>query len=107
MKKAIAEDGIPQSAFGSRQLKSLGFSDKRLAQLAGKKEADITDLRLQHKVTPVFKRIDTCAAEFSSSTAYLYSSYENTAGSVCEARPSDREKVVILGGGVEPHWSGY
>ena len=97
--KAVAEDGLPQTAYGLKQLKSLGFSDKRLSQLGNMKEAEVTQLRLQHNVTPVFKRIDTCAAEFSSSTAYLYSSYENTSGSVCEARPSDREKVVILGGG--------
>ena len=96
---AVQEDGLPQSEEAMRQLKSLGFSDARLAKLANISEADVTSARLAHNITPVFKRIDTCAAEFSSSTAYLYSSYENTAGAMCESRPSDREKVVILGGG--------
>ena len=96
---AVQEDGLPQSEEAMRQLKSLGFSDARLAKLANISEADVTSARLAHNITPVFKRIDTCAAEFSSSTAYLYSSYENTAGALCESRPSDREKVVILGGG--------
>ena len=97
--KAVQEDGLPQSEYGLRQLKSLGFSDERLGQLAGMTEAAVTEARLAHNITPVFKRIDTCAAEFSSATAYLYSSFENTAGAACEARTSDREKVVILGGG--------
>ena len=97
--KAVQEDGLPQSEYGLRQLKSLGFSDERLGQLAGMTEAAVTEARLAHNITPVFKRIDTCAAEFSSATAYLYSSFENTAGAMCEARTSDREKVVILGGG--------
>lgn len=96
---AVREDGLPQSESAMRQLKSLGFSDARLASLADLSEADVTKARLAHNITPVFKRIDTCAAEFSSSTAYLYSSYENTAGALCESRPSDKEKVVILGGG--------
>ena len=97
--KAVQDDGLPQSDYGLRQLKSLGFSDERLGQLAGLTEAAVTEARLAHNITPVFKRIDTCAAEFSSATAYLYSSFENTAGASCEARTSDREKVVILGGG--------
>ena len=97
--KAVQEDGLPQSEYGLRQLKSLGFSDERLGQLSGMTEAAVTEARLAYNITPVFKRIDTCAAEFSSATAYLYSSFENTAGAACEARTSDREKVVILGGG--------
>ena len=97
--KAVQEDGLPQSEYCLRQLKSLGFSDERLGQLAGMTEAAVTEARLAHNITPVFKRIDTCAAEFSSATAYLYSSFENTSGAMCEARTSDREKVVILGGG--------
>ena len=104
--KAVQEDGLPQSEYGLRQLKSLGFSDERLGQLAGMTEAAVTEARLAHNITPVFKRIDTCAAEFSSATAYLYSSFENTAGAMCEARTSDREKVVILGG-TKPHRSGH
>ena len=97
--KAVSEDGLPQSESAMRQLKSLGFSDARLAQLAGMSEGEVSQARLAHNITPVFKRIDTCAAEFSSSTAYLYSTYENTSGRLCESQPSDREKVVILGGG--------
>ena len=97
--KAVQEDGIPQNEAGLRQLKSLGFSDKRISQLAQCDEQDVSNARLAHNITPIFKRIDTCAAEFSSATAYMYSSFENTAGAVCESAPSDKEKVVILGGG--------
>ena len=96
---AVREDGLPDNAASLRHLKSLGFSDLRLAQLSGTAENEIADLRAKHSIAPVFKRIDTCAAEFASSTAYLYSSYENTSGAVCESAPSSREKVVILGGG--------
>ena len=96
---AVREDGLPDNAASLRHLKSLGFSDLRLAQLSGTSENEIADLRAKHSITPIFKRIDTCAAEFASSTAYLYSSYENTSGAVCESAPSSREKVVILGGG--------
>ena len=97
--KAVQEDGVPQNEAGLRQLKSLGFSDKRISQLAQCDEQDVSNARLAHNITPIFKRIDTCAAEFSSATAYMYSSFENTAGAVCESAPSDKEKVVILGGG--------
>ena len=97
--KAVQEDGIPQNEAGLRQLKSLGFSDKRISQLAQCDEQEVSNARLAHNITPIFKRIDTCAAEFSSATAYMYSSFENTAGAVCESAPSDKEKVVILGGG--------
>ena len=105
--KAVQEDGMPQNEAAIRQLKSLGFSDKRLADLAQISEEDVTKARLSYDITPKFKRIDTCAAEFSSATAYMYSTYENTAGSACESDPSDKEKVVILGGGPNRrHWSG-
>ena len=97
--KAVQEDGVPQNEAGLRQLKSLGFSDKRISQLAKCDEQDVSNARLADNITPIFKRIDTCAAEFSSATAYMYSSFENTAGAVCESAPSDKEKVVILGGG--------
>ena len=78
-----------------RKLKRNGFSDARLAQLTGTNEAAIRALRRAHKVRPVYKRVDSCAAEFATSTAYLYSTYEDE----CEAQPSDREKIMILGGG--------
>jgi carbamoyl-phosphate synthase large subunit len=79
----------------------MGFSDKRLGKLAGISEAKVQKHRAKLKVHPVFKRIDTCAAEFASPTAYMYSTYETgLAGSNGdEARPSDREKIIILGGG--------
>lgn len=78
-----------------RRLKRKGFSDKRIAQLTNVSEKLVRDYRHSHGVLPVYKRVDTCAAEFASDTAYLYSTYEEE----CEASPSDRKKVMILGGG--------
>ncbi|TJY62166.1 carbamoyl-phosphate synthase large subunit [Sinimarinibacterium sp. CAU 1509] len=78
-----------------RRWKRLGFSDRRLARLLGVKEESIRRTRYKHGIRPVFKRVDTCAAEFPTSTAYLYSSYDEE----CEAAPSDRQKIMILGGG--------
>ncbi|MEM9965043.1 MAG: carbamoyl-phosphate synthase large subunit, partial [Asticcacaulis sp.] len=85
-----------------RRLKGLGFSDVRLAKLTGQSEKEVRAHRRGLNVRPVFKRIDTCAAEFASSTAYMYSTYETGAlGQTpeCEAQPSDRKKAIILGGG--------
>ncbi len=79
----------------------MGFSDARLAELAGAGEAEVAALRASLGVHPVYKRVDTCAAEFEARTPYMYSCYEGD-GSVapqCEADPSDRRKVIILGGG--------
>jgi len=97
----IRRKGLPQSAAALRRLKAMGFSDARLAVLTKRAEADVTAARRALGVRPVFKRIDTCAAEFASPTAYMYSTYETPfAGSVAdEAQPSDKKKVVILGGG--------
>jgi len=78
-----------------RRAKQYGFSDKRLAVLWGITEQDIRQFRLDLGVRPVFKRVDTCAAEFVAHTPYLYSTYEEE----CEADPSDRQKIIILGGG--------
>ncbi len=78
-----------------RRLKRKGFSDKRLAQLIDVPEADVRSLRHQHDIRPVYKRVDTCAAEFESNTAYMYSTYDEE----CESAPGDKEKIVILGGG--------
>jgi len=78
-----------------RPAKQMGFADRRLAELWGLEEAEVRALRHSHGVLPVYKRVDTCAAEFVAHTPYLYSTYEDE----CEARPSDRQKVVILGGG--------
>ncbi len=77
------------------KLKQKGFSDARLAKLLGAKQSEVRKLRHKQNVRPVYKRIDSCAAEFSSDTAYLYSTYEEE----CEARVSDKEKIIILGGG--------
>lgn len=101
MEAKVREHGLPQSGQMLRKLKSMGFSDARLAALAGKDEADIAKLRAELDVHPVYKRIDTCAAEFASPTAYMYSTYEAPfmGNLACEATPSDRKKVIILGGG--------
>ncbi|WP_417209249.1 carbamoyl-phosphate synthase large subunit [Antarctobacter sp.] len=97
----IRENGLPQDADGMRTLKMMGFTDARLAKLTGFSEKDVRNRRHAQGVTAVFKRIDTCAAEFEAQTPYMYSTYEEPMmGEVeCEARPSDRKKVVILGGG--------
>jgi carbamoyl-phosphate synthase large subunit len=101
MENKVRAHGLPTTPGALRQLKAMGFSDKRLAALAGKTDADVTKLRHSLDVRPVFKRIDTCAAEFASPTAYMYSTYARPfAGAMeCESRPTDRKKVVILGGG--------
>lgn len=78
-----------------RRIKQMGFSDRRIAQLSGKKEDQIRALRKKLKVTPVYKRVDTCAAEFEAFTPYLYSSYDQQD----DSKPTKKKKVVILGGG--------
>lgn len=97
----VRADGLPVTEEGLRALKMLGFTDARLAILTGRTEANVRRARQNLGVKAVFKRIDTCAAEFEAQTPYMYSTYEAPAmGDVeCEARPSDRKKVVILGGG--------
>jgi carbamoyl-phosphate synthase large subunit len=98
--RTIAATGLPREAGALRRMKALGFSDRHLAQLARCTEDDVAVLRQQLGVQPVFKRIDTCAAEFASATPYMYSTYEGGYGPpVCEADPTERQKVVILGGG--------
>ncbi len=101
MEVEIKAKGLPASAPALRRLKAMGFSDARLAVLTGRSEAEVTAARHALGVRPVFKRIDTCAAEFASPTAYMYSTYEAPfAGPPAdEAAPSDKKKVVILGGG--------
>jgi carbamoyl-phosphate synthase large subunit len=78
-----------------RRLKRKGFSDRRLAQLLGVDEKELRAHRHKLGVRPVYKRVDSCAAEFASTTAYMYSTYDEE----CEAAPSDRKKIVVLGGG--------
>ncbi|NVE93728.1 carbamoyl-phosphate synthase large subunit [Altererythrobacter lutimaris] len=129
--KDISTNGLPSDAAGLRKLKSMGFSDKRLATLAVRSvgvaggmgetqakrsgllhdalqamagatsEEEVRELRQKLGVRPVFKRIDSCAAEFEAITPYMYSTYEvpSFGEPECEAEPSDRKKVVILGGG--------
>ncbi len=97
----VRQNGLPTDEAGLRRLKMFGFTDARLAKLTGQEESQVRRARRNLGVTAVFKRIDTCAAEFEAQTPYMYSTYEHPVmGEVeCEARPSDRKKVVILGGG--------
>jgi carbamoyl-phosphate synthase large subunit len=93
--------GLPTDAVGLHALKKQGFSDARLAELTGTTEAAVSQLRMDLGLHPVFKRVDTCAAEFPSLTPYMYSTYEGDGLSPAEdeAEPTDRRKVIILGGG--------
>jgi len=92
--------GLTSDAHALRRVKALGFSDARIAALVGKPEPEVTAHRHALGVLPVFKRIDTCAGEFGSDTPYMYSTYEGGFGAPqCEARPTARDKIVILGGG--------
>jgi carbamoyl-phosphate synthase large subunit len=96
----LKAEGLPKEAGALRRIKAQGFSDKRLAELTGQAEASIATLRVKLGVKPVYKRIDTCAGEFASATPYLYSTYEGGYGEpVCEADPTARDKIIILGGG--------
>ena len=101
MELDIRQNGLPIEEDNLRQIKSMGFSDLRLATLSGKTEEQVRDARKKLKVDAVFKRIDTCAAEFEAQTPYMYSTYEAPMmGTVeCEAEPSNLKKIVILGGG--------
>jgi len=92
----VAQTGVDGLDYATmRRLKRKGFSDSRLSVLANTDEKTIRTIRYDHNLRPVFKRVDTCAAEFASETAYLYSTYEDE----CESEPTDAEKIVILGGG--------
>ena len=99
--ETVKRDGLPADAQSMVRLKKMGFSDLRLAKLAGCDERTVRDHRWTLSVAPVFKRIDTCAAEFPSLTPYMYSAYEGNGvtPAECEADVSDRQKVIILGGG--------
>ncbi|MFK7764300.1 MAG: carbamoyl-phosphate synthase large subunit [Roseobacter sp.] len=99
--QGLREQGLPTTEAGLRALKMMGFTDARLGQLTGQSESSVRDARIDLGVTAVFKRIDTCAAEFEAQTPYMYSTYESPVfdEAECEARPTDRKKVVILGGG--------
>ena len=97
----VRMNGLPVTEEGIRHLKMMGFTDARLGNLTGRTEDNVRRARRNLGVKASFKRIDTCAAEFEAQTPYMYSTYETPMmGEVeCEARPSDRNKVVILGGG--------
>ncbi len=101
VENAIRENGLPADRPGLLKLKRMGFSDARLAELGKSTEADVATLRQELDVRPVYKRIDTCAAEFASRTPYLYSCYEGDGVQPpeCEAEPTERRKIIILGGG--------
>ena len=98
----IKKEGIPKDKKNLKLMKSLGFSDSRLASLTEANESDIRELREKLDVRPVFKKVDTCAAEFQTNTDYMYSTYVGDIFSdeeYCESLPSDKSKVIILGGG--------
>ncbi|MEM1396929.1 MAG: carbamoyl-phosphate synthase large subunit, partial [Pseudomonadota bacterium] len=99
--KDVEANGLPADPVSLRRLKGLGFSDKRLGELADGDAKEVRSFRHARGVRPVFKRIDTCAAEFEAKTPYMYSCYEPSFGdtAVNEAKVSDRQKVIILGGG--------
>jgi|TARA_B110000977_G_scaffold176272_1_gene231777 carbamoyl-phosphate synthase large subunit len=99
VEKTLQNKSVPINNFILRNIKSMGFSDKRISDLTNLSDEEINELKIKFNIFPVYKRVDTCAAEFSSETAYLYSSYEPNINSECEANPSDKKKVVILGGG--------
>ncbi|MDX2264065.1 MAG: carbamoyl-phosphate synthase large subunit [Hyphomicrobiales bacterium] len=101
MEAKVRAHGLPDNATAFRQLKAMGFSDSRLAHLAGLSEDDVASARRRLGVRPVFKRIDTCAGEFPAPTPYMYSTYEGGlfAQPVCEAAPTAANKVIILGSG--------
>ena len=97
----VKAHGLPKDAASLQELKALGFSDKQLAKLTEKTELDVRKLRHKLNIRPVFKRVDTCAAEFASQTPYMYSCYEGdgVTPAECESDPTDAKKIFILGGG--------
>ncbi|MBK8176558.1 MAG: carbamoyl-phosphate synthase large subunit [Rhodospirillales bacterium] len=97
----VKRDGLPRNAADLLRLKSMGFSDQRLSELTGKTVTEVAHRRRLLGVVPVYKRVDTCAAEFRAQTSYMYSTYESQLGAMpeCEAWPTERTKVIILGGG--------
>ena len=97
----ISKKGLPKNFNEFNRIKSIGFSDKKLSQLSGLKEKIVRRKRLALNILPVFKKVDTCAAEFKSFTPYMYSTYQRNfmLSTECEADPSSKKKVIILGGG--------
>ena len=101
LEDAVRLNGLPEDRDAFLDLKRAGFSDARLAELAGSAEPEVTARRHALCVHPVFKRVDTCAAEFESRTPYMYSTYETNGRTApeCEAQPSAQAKTIVLGGG--------
>ena len=99
--KNIKKNGIPKTYNEFNRIKSIGFSDKKLSKITGIKEKIVRSKRVALKVLPVFKKVDTCAAEFKSFTPYMYSTYQRnfSINTECEADPSNKKKIIILGGG--------
>lgn len=107
--EGVRTNGVPTDEAGLRALKAMGFSDARLAELARQDEGTVSGARRALGITPVYKRIDTCGAEFEAKTPYMYSTYETFSyGGLggdddpyveCESAPTDRDKIIILGGG--------
>jgi len=97
----IKKKGLPKTYNEFNYIKSIGFTDKKLSELANIAESNVRKIRSNLKVFPVYKKVDTCASEFKSFTPYMYSSYQRNYSfkSECEAEPSGRKKIVILGGG--------
>ena len=97
----IKSNGLPKTYNEFNYIKSIGFSDKKLSELANTTENDIRKIRSKLKIFPVYKKVDTCASEFKSFTPYMYSTYQRnfSINSECEADPSSRKKIIILGGG--------
>ena len=97
----IIKKGLPKTYNEFNRIKSIGFSDKKLAKLAEVKEKIVRSKRIALKVFPVFKKVDTCAAEFKSFTPYMYSTYQRnfSLNTECEANPTNKKKIIILGGG--------
>ena len=97
----ISKRGLPKNFNEFNRIKSIGFSDKKLSELTGLKEKIVRRTRLALKILPVFKKVDTCAAEFKSFTPYMYSTYQRnfSLNTECEANPSIKNKIIILGGG--------
>ena len=101
LENEIIKKGLPKNYTEFNRIKSVGFSDKRLSQLTKIPEILVRKKRSTLKVFPVFKKIDTCAAEFKSFTPYMYSTYQRnfSTKSECESKPSSKKKIIILGGG--------
>ncbi len=99
--KNIKKNGIPKTYNEFNRIKSIGFSDKKLSKITGIKEQIVRSKRVALKVLPVFKKVDTCAAEFKSFTPYMYSTYQRnfSLNTECESNPSNKKKIIILGGG--------